>query len=114
MSDEKKPKATFGDVMLGIPAGRGEEQADKAEGEKKPPAEKKVPMVVVRRAGGMVETRSLEVKTVEPTAPAAENGAAEAAPAAPRPELKPVVPTARRSPTRCTSRRPSPRCSSSR
>lgn len=94
MSDEKKPKATFGDVMLGIPAGRGEEQADKAEGEKKPPAEKKVPMVVVRRAGGMVETRSLEVKTVEPTAPAAENGAAEAAPAAPRPELKPLVPTA--------------------
>ncbi len=96
MSDEKKPKATFGDVMLGIPAGRGEERSEKPEGEKKPAAEKKGgPMVVVRRAGGMVETRSLEVKTIEPAAPAAAEAAAPAeAAAAPKPELKPLVPSA--------------------
>jgi len=92
VSDEKKPKATFGDVMLGIPAGRGEERAEKPEGEKKPAAEKKGgPMVVVRRSGGMVETRSLEVKTIEPAVAAP---AQAEAPAAPKPELKPLVPVA--------------------
>ncbi len=59
VTDGKKPKATFGDVMQGIPAGRGgEERKDAPEGaarEKR--EEKKGPMVVVRRAGGAVETR---------------------------------------------------------
>jgi len=89
VSDEKKPKATFGDVMLGIPAGRGGEGEDKPEAaaEKKPNGDKKGPMVVVRRAGGVVETRSLEVKTVEPAA-SATPGQVEAAP---KPTLQPMV-----------------------
>ncbi len=88
MSDEKsgggfgpkKPKATFGDVMRGIPAGKGgsgEEPRRREGGDRGPrrdrpdrkpreersaaPAEdKKGPLVVVRRASGAVETRTVE------------------------------------------------------
>lgn len=128
MSGPKKPKPTFGDVMLGIPAGRGgerEERKDKkqgqggraggdrqekgarheARGDRKPreqgkpsehvpkfeqklegdgdapPAPKKSapkgPMVVIRKAAGTIETRTL---TDAPPAPAAE---AEKVPAPP-------------------------------
>jgi small subunit ribosomal protein S1 len=106
----KKPRATFGDVMLGIPSGgreekrerKGERKGERREGkpeaaategeqqaapertaEPRPPkkrerGEKKPqgPMVVVKRASGVVETRG----TVEPK-PAASSaeGAAEGA-----------------------------------
>lgn len=75
MSDQKKPAATFGDVMLGIPAG-GRERTDGG-GEKR---ERKGggPMVVVKRAGGAVETRKADAPT--PTAPATGEGAVAAAP----------------------------------
>lgn len=92
--NSKKPKATFGDVMLGIPAGRGGEREAKREGnpkadakpqeasgpkrrrdrdkgrreERRPSSEEpkpQGPMVVVRRATGSVETRPLG----EPSAP---------------------------------------------
>ncbi len=58
MSDQKKPAATFGDVMLGIPAGG----RDKAEGsrDEKRGERKGGPMVVVKRAGGAVETRKAD------------------------------------------------------
>ncbi len=47
MSDQKKPAATFGDVMLGIPSGA----RDKADGAREEKREKKGgPMVVVKRA----------------------------------------------------------------
>lgn len=79
MSDQKKPAATFGDVMLGIPAGA----RDKADGPRDEKREKKGgPMVVVKRAGGAVETRKAEA----PAAPAPEGDAGAAA--AP---VKPVV-----------------------
>jgi len=75
VSDQKKPAATFGDVMLGIPAG-GRERTDGG-GEKR---ERKGggPMVVVKRAGGAVETRKADAPT--PTAPATGEGAVAAAP----------------------------------
>ena len=115
----KKPKATFGDVMLGIPSGRGGEsdkprdrggkdrggggkpggdrggpnrndrgggsgggQQRSAAPEQKKPEEKKAgPMVTVRRASGVVETRTMEelpekgqssdaLVPIEPSAPA--------------------------------------------
>jgi len=57
MTEQKKPKATFGDVMLGRAAGEG----DRKEGreDRKPREERKSggPMVVVKRAGGVVETK---------------------------------------------------------
>lgn len=65
VSEQKKPKATFGDAMMGIPAGRGggEERSERSERKERPPREeKKGPMVVVKRAGGVVETRGLEAK----------------------------------------------------
>lgn len=81
MSDQKKPAATFGDVMLGIPAGG----RDKAEGSRddKRGERKGGPMVVVKRAGGAVETRKADAPA------AAGNGEAAAAPA----PVKVVVPT---------------------
>ncbi|HEY0880331.1 MAG TPA: S1 RNA-binding domain-containing protein [Archangium sp.] len=80
MTDQKKPLPTFGDVMLGRAAGqkhgeRGDKKNDREE--RKPRDEKRSgPMVVVKRAGGPVETKP----AVEPKA----EGAAEP---------KPVVPT---------------------
>ena len=83
----KKPRATFGDVMLGIPAGRGGEREERPRGDRRrdgpasaaprgtqtPPSEtprrepKKPerrkpqgPLVVVRRASGAIETRGLD------------------------------------------------------
>ncbi len=100
MSDErrggggpKKPRATFGDVMLGIPAGRpGEARRGKPEQESKPegapeqpkPVERREdrrerrekkerkekrpagPLVVVKRASGVVETRPLDAPGQSP------------------------------------------------
>ena len=96
----KKPRATFGDVMLGIPAGRGGEQQERPRGErrrgepasaapgtepaaepprrepKKPERRKpQGPLVVVRRASGVIETRGPETpKPDEPAAAAVEEG----------------------------------------
>ncbi len=77
MSDQKKPAATFGDVMLGIPAG-AREKSDAPRGDRQ--ERKGGPMVVVKRAGGPVETRRADAPV--PTA------SAEAAPAV----VRPVVP----------------------
>jgi len=139
----RKPRATFGDVMLGIPAGRGgereerprrerrrEEPASAAPGE--PPAEPprkeprkperrrpKGPLVVVRRASGVIETRGPETPkpeqpasgetaapSAETAAPPAETAAPSAETAAPRAETAapsaetaaPVTPVTPRSP----------------
>ena len=90
----KKPRATFGDVMMGVPAGQGGEKserprpapkAEKAREEKKGGG----PLVVVRRASGAVETRTIDDSKDKPAAaPAPEEGAA-AAPAAAK--VEPVV-----------------------
>ena len=95
----KRPRATFGDVMLGIPAGRGGEQQDRPKGDRRrgerasaspgetPPSEPprreprkperrkpQGPLVVVRRASGAIETRGGEApEAAEPT-PATESG----------------------------------------
>jgi len=65
VSEQKKPKATFGDAMMGIPAGRGGSEERSERKERPPREEKKVPMVVVKRAGGVIETRGLEPKPAE-------------------------------------------------
>lgn len=55
MTEQKKPKATFGDAM----SGRASGDREKTQDERKPREERKSggPMVVVKRAGGVVETR---------------------------------------------------------
>jgi small subunit ribosomal protein S1 len=83
VSDQKKPAATFGDVMLGIPAG-GREKTDGPPRDDKREKKAGGPMVVVKRAGGAVETRKAEAPAPAP----APNGDAPAAAAAP---VKPVV-----------------------
>jgi len=126
-SGPRKPRPTFGDVMLGIPAGRGgerEERPRKGRGKSErtarspetkplpggespppgpgaasppPPAKTRRPerrrpqgpLVVVRRATGVVETREL---LAEPTA-----GPAHSEPAAPPPE-PPAAPVAEEAP----------------
>lgn len=82
VSDQKKPAATFGDVMLGIPAGAREKTEGGPRDDKR--EKKPGPMVVVKRAGGAVETRKAEA----PAPAAAPEG--EAAPQAA--VVKPVVP----------------------
>lgn len=58
MTEQKKPKATFGDVMLGRAAGQGgEKKPDREERKPREDRSKAGPMVVVKRAGGAVETR---------------------------------------------------------
>ena len=108
----RKPRATFGDVMLGVPAGRGGEQRERPRGERrrdapasaaqgaeapaseparrepKKPERRRAqgPLVVVRRASGAIETRGPETpKADQPEAAATEAGSAEAA--------EPVTPT---------------------
>ena len=82
MTDQKKPKATFGDAMLGRATetgGREGKRDDRRDDRKRDDRKAQGPMVVVKRAGGAVETRS--------------NGAPEAAKtegAAPAPVVKPV------------------------
>jgi small subunit ribosomal protein S1 len=60
VSDVKRPKATFGDVMLGIPAG-GQGAGKRDDGSPVTPrgadSDRKSPTVVVKRAGAVVETR---------------------------------------------------------
>jgi small subunit ribosomal protein S1 len=111
----KKPKATFGDVMQGIPAGRGGEKDDRgggrggrkgggergdkraeAKGEPRPHTEEKPkatgPMVVVKRASGGVTTRPLAPQMVpegSEVAPVVTGNSAHALDAqAPAPEVK--------------------------
>lgn len=74
--------------MLGIPAGGREERKPEKREERrehKPREEKRGPMVVVKRAGGVVETRH--------EAPKSEGAPAAAEAAAPAPVVKPVVPS---------------------
>jgi small subunit ribosomal protein S1 len=112
----KKPRATFGDVMLGIPAGRGGEDSGKSKGDRRreerpsgqaseaapsePPRREprkperrkpQGPLVVVRRASGAIETREpgAETPAVEPAATEG-TAAPETAPAA---EAAAPVPT---------------------
>ena len=114
----KKPKATFGDVMLGIPAGRsGEERggggrersksggAPSQQDDRKrsqpaakaprPEEKKQGPLVVVRRASGAVETRELEgaapAQVHEDTAATASAGAEGSAPSSR--SVTPVTPS---------------------
>ena len=114
----KKPRATFGDVMLGIPAGRGGDDPGKPKGERRreerasgqpgeaapsepprreprKPERRKAqgPLVVVRRASGAIETREpgAETPAAEPTVPATESGAAPES--APQAEAAAPVPT---------------------
>jgi small subunit ribosomal protein S1 len=94
----KKPRATFGDVMMGVRAGEGGEKSDrdrprpsprpeKTERPEKPEKKDKGgPLVVVRRASGAVETRTMD----EPkAAPAVDAGGSEPAakPEAPKAEV---------------------------
>ncbi len=58
VSDQKKPAATFGDAMLGIPSGARDKSESKPRDEKR--ERRPAPMVVVKRAGGAVETRKPE------------------------------------------------------
>ena len=119
----RKPRATFGDAMLGIPAGRGGERPESSKGERRreqpasaapgeaPPGEParreprkperrkpQGPLVVVRRASGVIETRgpeapkSEETATPAPESSAAPEAAAPAAPPAPRSPLYEEVP----------------------
>lgn len=88
----KKPKATFGDAMLGIPSGggddkkrdRGDRGGDRGDrggqggGDKKP----KGPLVVIKRASGAVETKAPE---------ADEGPIVEVKGAGPAVDVKPVV-----------------------
>jgi small subunit ribosomal protein S1 len=71
VTEQKKPKATFGDVMQGRAAGQGERD------EKKPRDEKRGPMVVVKRAGVVVETRGNGTTGPQTPAPAADGKAPE-------------------------------------
>ncbi|HVP59044.1 MAG TPA: S1 RNA-binding domain-containing protein [Myxococcaceae bacterium] len=106
----RKPRATFGDVMLGIPAGRGGEKqerpraerrrddpasaapttepaAEPARREPRKPARRKPPgpLVVVRRASGAIETRGPETPKAEEPAAAAAEASAPGAPSGPEP-----------------------------
>ncbi len=87
MSEQKKPVPTFGDAMLGIPSGRREDEKKPAREEfpRKPREDKKGPMVVVKRAGGVVETRAEKPESSEPVAVGADGVVT--------PVIKPVVPT---------------------
>ena len=63
MTDQKKPLPTFGDVMSGRatakPGERGDRKSNDRE-ERKPREEKRPgPMVVVKRAGVVVETKGV-------------------------------------------------------
>lgn len=72
----KKPKATFGDAMLGIPSGGGrdEKRSDRGDrgdrGDRKKDERPKGPMVVIKRASGAVETKAPEAE--QPAGPVVE------------------------------------------
>jgi len=78
----KKPKATFGDAMLGIPSGQRDEGRPEKK-ERKKDERPKGPMVVIKRASGAIET-----KAPEPEGPVVEVKPAVAAPSG---EVKPQV-----------------------
>lgn len=117
----RKPRATFGDVMLGIPAGRGGEREERPRGERRrdapasaapagsetPQAETprreprkperrkpQGPLVVVRRASGVIETRGPETPKAEEPPPAAADEAGPAPVEAAAPAAPPVPRTA--------------------
>lgn len=78
MTEQKKPKATFGDVMLGRAAGQGDDRKgnrDEKREERKPRDEKRGPMVVVKRAGVVVDTKGNGASGAE--TPVAAEGKAE-------------------------------------
>ena len=105
----RKPRATFGDVMLGIPAGRGGDQPERPRGDRSPdqpasaaqggetpaaepprreprkPERRKPqgPLVVVRKASGAIETRGPETPKAEEPPPAPTEGVAPAEPVTP-------------------------------
>lgn len=90
MSDQKKPLPTFGDVMSGRATAKPGERGDRKNNDDRKPAasgaEKRPgPMVVVKRAGVVVETRA----TVTPSS----NGETAHKDEAPAAAPKPVVPT---------------------
>ena len=69
MTDQKKPLPTFGDVMSGRATAKPGEHADRKNTEDRKPREEKRPgpMVVVKRAGVVVETKAAVSPTVIPT-----------------------------------------------
>lgn len=91
MTDQKKPLPTFGDVMSGRATAKPGERPEREE--RKPREEKRAgPMVVVKRAGVVVETKP-EPKAVEPSRSEKSDKfeKPEKSEAAPTP--KPVVPS---------------------
>ena len=84
--------------MMGIPAGRGGEERSERK-ERPPREEKKGPMVVVKRAGGIVETRGLEPKPeikpaeVKPPEAKAEGEAPAEVAAVVKPVVVPIGPS---------------------
>ncbi|MDP1823157.1 MAG: S1 RNA-binding domain-containing protein [Archangium sp.] len=87
MSDQKKPLPTFGDVMSGRATAKPGERGDRKNNDDRKPREDKRPgpMVVVKRAGVVVETKA----TVSPSS----NGETAHKDEAPAAAPKPVVPT---------------------
>lgn len=75
MTDQKKPKATFGDAMLGRPAGQGGEREgkreDRRDDRKREDRKAPGPMVVIKRSGTVVETRNGAPAEGEKSEPAA-------------------------------------------
>src|SRR5215211_7753415 len=106
--DKRKPKATFGDVMKGIPSGRREERREGGDSDQRPPGDAESaseaarsakpperrhrgPMVVVKRAGPPVAATPASPARPAPESGGPESGgpAVETAPAA---APAPVVP----------------------
>jgi small subunit ribosomal protein S1 len=85
----KRPKATFGDAMLGIPSGGKDRDDGPREKKEKKEPRSKGPLVVIKRASGAVETRAPEAEAEKPE-PKSDEPAVEVKPAAPAVEVKPA------------------------
>jgi small subunit ribosomal protein S1 len=87
----KKPKATFGDAMLGIPSG-GQDDKRPEKKDRKKEDRPKGPMVVIKRASGAIETKAPEpagpIVEVKPATSAA--GAEVGKPVTPAPVPAPT------------------------
>lgn len=85
----KKPKATFGDAMLGIPSGGERDDKRPEKRDRKKDERPKGPMVVIKRASGVVETKAPEADAgagpVVEVKPAVATGAVET-----KPQVTPV------------------------
>jgi small subunit ribosomal protein S1 len=69
----KRPKATFGDAMLGIPSGGKDQDGLREKKDKKDhKGGGKGPLVVIKRASGAVETRAPEAEAPKPEEPKAD------------------------------------------